>query len=179
LVDSPVRSGNSAAAFTIDTATGYQTRCLVQGELPEAAYYGAWYYLPALSTNYSVWNLLHFQGGDPSAQHGLWDVSLRNGTDGNLEAYVYDFLRGTNLFGADPPPVPIGAWFHLEFYLRRAADDTGEIALYQDGELVVEATGLVTDDSNWGQWYVGNIANSLSPSQSTLYVDDITLGTSR
>jgi hypothetical protein len=179
LVDSPVRSGNSAAAFTIDTASGYQSRCLVQGELPEAAYYGAWYYVPALSTNYSVWNLLHFRGGTPSAQHGLWDVSLRNGSDGNLEAYVYDFLHGTNHFGVDPPPVPIGAWFHLEFYLRRAADETGAIALYQDGQLVVEATGLVTDDSDWGQWYVGNIANALSPPQSTLYVDDVTLGTSR
>ena len=44
---------------------------------------------------------------------------------------------------------------------------------------VLELTGLVTDDSAWGQWYVGNIANALSPSESTVYVDDITIGTTR
>lgn len=179
LVDSPVRSGNTAAAFTIDVLTGYQTRCLLQGELPREAYYGAWYYVPSPTTNNSIWNLLHFQGGDPSAQHGLWDVSLRNGANGQLEAYVYDFLRGVNLFAAEPRPIPIGAWFHLEFYFLRAADATGAIALYQDGELLVEATGIVTDDSNFGQWYIGNIANALFPTQSTVYVDDITIETSR
>jgi hypothetical protein len=179
LVDSPVRSGQAAAAFTIDTLTGYQTRCLLQGELPREAYYGAWYYVPSLTTNNSVWNLFHFRGGDPSAQHGLWDVSLRNGAGGRLEVYVYDFLRGVNRIAAEPRPIPIGAWFHLEFYFLRAADATGAIALYQDGELIVEASGIITDDSNFGQWYVGNIANALFPTTSTVYVDDITIETSR
>jgi hypothetical protein len=179
LVESPVRSGRYAAAFKINVQSGYQARCLAQGQLPEAAYYGAWYYVPALTTNSSVWNLLHFQGGDPSAQHGLWDVSLRNGSDGSLEVFVYAFLHNQDRFAPQARTIPIGAWFHLEFYLRRAADASGEIALYQDGELVVEATGLVTDDTNSGQWFVGNIANALIPPDSTVYVDDITIGTSR
>ncbi len=47
------------------------------------------------------------------------------------------------------------------------------------GQLLVEATGLQTDDTDWGQWFVGNIANALTPPDSTVYVDDITIGTSR
>jgi hypothetical protein len=112
-------------------------------------------------------------------QHGLWDVSLRNGADGSLEVFVLGFLNSQNYFAAEPRPIPIGDWFHLEFFLRRAADASGEMALYQDGELLVEASGLVTDDTDWGQWFVGNIANALTPPDSTVYVDDITIGTSR
>ena len=33
-----------------------------------------------------------------------------------------------------------------------------------------------TDDSNFGQWYVGNYADGLEPADSTLYVDDVTIG---
>ncbi len=181
LVRSPVHSGEFSAAFSIDSAdSDIQSRCVLQGELPRAAYYGAWYYVPALATTAGVWNLLHFQGGDPAGdQHGLWDVSLINGSDGSLQLAVYDFLRGQMRLQQDPRPIPIGSWFHLEFYLARATDATGEIALYQDGQLLVEATALVTDDTEWGQWYVGNLADGLTPSESTLYVDDVTIDSTR
>jgi hypothetical protein len=182
VVRSPVHSGEFAAAFSVDSAdsSGIQSRCVRQGELPRAAYYGAWYYVPASATNASVWNLLHFQGGDASeATHGLWDVSLINGSDGSLEVAVYDFLRGQMRLQADPRPIPVGAWFHVEFYWARAADTTGNIALYQDGQLMVEASNLVTDDSEWGQWYVGNLADGLTPPESTVYVDDVTIDSTR
>jgi hypothetical protein len=33
-------------------------------------------------------------------------------------------------FGGQPPKrVPIGSWFHIEFFLQRAEDATGAIAL--------------------------------------------------
>ena len=76
-------------------------------------------------------------------------------------------------------PIPIGEWFHLELYLKRATDATGEIALYQDGELLIEATDLITDDSSFGQWYVGNYADGRTPADSTLYVDDVTIRSDR
>jgi hypothetical protein len=34
----------------------------------------------------------------------------------------------------------------------------------------------VTDPTDWGQWYVGNWADSLVPPASTVYVDDVTIG---
>jgi hypothetical protein len=182
IVTSPVHSGRSAAAFRVEAGNsrGHQTRCVRQGSLPTAAYYGAWYFVPELVTNSDLWNLIHFEGNDGSGpHHGLWDISLVNGTGGALEVVVYDFLNGRVRRPATPKPIPIGSWFHLELYLKRAADATGEVALYQDGQQLVRAENIVTDDSSWGQWYVGNLASALTPSDSTLYVDDVTIRATR
>jgi hypothetical protein len=179
LVSSPVRTGSFAAAFEIGVggATGsHQARCVREGQLPKEAYYTAWYYLPESASEPNNWNLFHFQGGEPgSPLHGLWDVSLAELPSGALTSYVRDGL-GTRVHEQqDPVPVPIGRWFQLEFYLKRAADATGEVALFQDGVEVIRVTGIRTDDTNFGQWYVGNLAAGLTPSRFTLYVDDVTV----
>jgi Polysaccharide lyase len=177
LVTSPVHTGQFAAAFDLDTsASGYQARCVRQGALPSAAYYGAWYYVPAAATNPANWNLLHFQGGSPSGQHNLWDVSLKAASNGDLQLTVFDSLNNTTRSASSPMAIPIGVWFHLEFYVKRAADTTGEIALYQDGQMLLDVTGIATDDSDYGQWYVGDLAAGLTPPNFTLYVDDVTIG---
>ena len=61
-----------------------------------AAYYGAWYYVPAPAANSGTWNLFHFQGGVPGTTlRGLWDVSLVNmGSGGPLHVILYDSLDG-------------------------------------------------------------------------------------
>jgi len=138
--------------------------------------YGAWFYIPSLAENAGNWNLMHFQGGqEPPVLHNLWDVSLGSADDGSLYLYALDFLGGAFRVPDAPPPVPIGSWFHVEFRLRRAADATGEVALYQDGALILELTGVITDDSVFGQWYIGNLADALTPQDSTIYVDDATI----
>jgi hypothetical protein len=182
IVTTPVHSGQHAAAFTVDTAfatpsQASQTRCIEQGVLPTAAYYGAWYYVLTTATNSGNWNLLHFQGAnvaDGTAAHGLWDVSLANASDGTLHAVVYDFLR-TRLLQTTGA-VPVGAWVHFEAFLRRAADATGQFTVRIGGQVALDLTGLTTDDSLWGQWFVGNYATVLSPPSSTVYVDDVTIG---
>jgi hypothetical protein len=178
-----VHTGRYAAEFTVDSSdtTSNQARCVRQGALPTEAYYGAWYFVPVLATfnnntNASAWNLWHFQGQD-SSQAGLWDVSLINATDGSLQLLIYDFVNNTVRKPANPPAIPIGSWFHIQFYLKRAADATGTIRLYQNGQLLLEKSDLKTDDSSSGQWYVGNLAKELTPPITTLYVDDVTIGT--
>ncbi|HVU05496.1 MAG TPA: heparin lyase I family protein [Polyangiaceae bacterium] len=180
-VSSPAHSGRHAAAFTVRAGApvDFQSRCVRQGALPKAAYYGVWYLIPSAAQNAGVWNLVHFQGGDQTAQHGLWDISLVNRPDGKLRVVVYDFLNRTGREPTVQVPVPIGSWFHLELYLSRAADATGEVALYQDDQLLLHAADIVTDDTNWGQWYVGNYATALTPADSTLYVDDVTVRATR
>jgi hypothetical protein len=181
IVSSPVHSGRYAAAFTVDSRdtplTGTQTRCVRQGILPTAAYYGAWYFVPAVQSNGQTWNLFYFEGGDGpnAALHGLWDVSLVNAPDGGLHLSIYDFLNPSTPDTSAVPDIPIGAWFHIEFFFHRAADATGEIALYQDGQAALDLTGIPTDDSTWGRWHVGNLADSLVPPVSTVYVDDVTI----
>lgn len=181
LVTSPVHSGRYAAAFQVASNVdgGSQTRCVQQGVFPSAAYYGAWYFVPAASLNSGNWNLLHFQGASAGqALHALWDVSLGNVNDGGVQTtlYLYDFGRGGTVGAGQAPPIPIGQWFHIEVYFKRAKDTTGMISLWQDGVFVSQLSGFASDDTDWGQWYIGNLANSLSPPASTVYVDDVTIG---
>lgn len=179
IVSSPVHSGNSSAAFNIvvdDAFDGLQARCVRQGQLPESAYYSAFFFIPSAPTAANNWNLIHFQGGGlTGALHGLWDVSISIDAQGELHLYVFDFLRMMTRAATNVPAVPVGAWFQIEVYLKRAADATGEFALYQDGEVGLQLSNLITDDSSYGQWYVGNLAIALTPADSTLYVDDVSI----
>lgn len=178
VVSSPVHTGQFAAEFSVVTGTDAgnspQARCVREGVFPPQAYYGAWYYLPTSATNTGLWNLFHFQGGDDL--HGLWDVSLVNGTTGALNLRVFGFLGKSPVADATLP-IPIGSWVHIEFYWKRAKDNSGEVALYQDGARVAGLTNIVTDDtgSGQGQWYVGSLANALQPPEFTVYVDDVTI----
>jgi hypothetical protein len=185
VVTSPVHSGQYAAAFSVQGGAvdggGAQVRCVQQGLFPSAAYYGAWYYVPEFALNAGNWNLLHFQGGVPGQTlHGLWDVSLVNlGAGGPLHVLFFDFLTGSAPDSSAVPPIPLSQWFHLEVYFKRAKDATGELSVWQDGVMAVHLTGLRTDDTDWGQWYVGNLAAALVPGASTVYVDDVTIGSTR
>ena len=179
IVTTPVHGGQHAASFSVDTSLGSpsQTRCIEQGVLPTAGYYGAWYYVANFAADTGNWNLLHFQGADVAdgtTAHGLWDVSLASATDGTLHAIVYDFLRTRVV--QTTGTVPVGSWVHFEVYLSRSSAQTGEFTLRQNGQVILDLTGLSTDDSRWGQWFVGNYATALSPSASTVYVDDVTIG---
>jgi hypothetical protein len=165
-----------------DDPDAQQTRCVRRGELPASAYYGAWYFVPeAHSTGGALWNLLHFRGGtgEEAAYHHLLDVTLVDAADGGLELVVYSSVAARTYRAESPVPVPIGKWFHIELYLRRAADATGAVTLYQDGTRLLDVSGVVTDDSTHAQWYVGNLAYGLNPAESTLYVDDVSISADR
>jgi len=182
VVESPSRApGKFAAAFTVTgdatTANRSQARCVIQGVMPKSAYYSAWYFIPALATSDGNWNLFHFLGGTSEADsHPLWDVSLANRADGSLELSVYDFLYRTHHpIAADLDPIPIGRWFQLQIKIVRSAQANGEVLVLQDSEVAVHLMDLITDDTAWGQWYVGNLAKTLVPVLSTVYVDDIAI----
>jgi hypothetical protein len=186
IVEAPVHVGHYAAAFTVvgdgsNTDSGTNSRCHRDGELPSEAYYGAWFYVPTLATNSGNWNLIHFQGRNTTTEketwRGEWDVSLVNNANGGLRLTVRDYVEGSSIPEVnDSPPIPIGTWFHLVVFLKVASDPTGEFAVYQDGTKIMKATNLITHSFVYGQWYVGNVATNLNPSRSTLYVDDVSVG---
>jgi hypothetical protein len=170
-------SGRRAAAFSVSTATGEEeSRCVRQGILPKEAYYGAWFFLPKAIVT-SNWNLMHFRGWRTDELLGLWDVSVDSADDGTLFLYLYDFLNKRTRRRDMPIAVTPGTWTHIVFYLRRAADTTGEVALFQDGRELLRFKDITTDDSSWGQWYVGSLAVSLTPPDAIVYVDDVTIDT--
>jgi len=183
VVESPSRlTGKFAVAFSVDADASTalersQARCVIQGAMPKSAYYGAWYFIPALATSDGNWNLFHFLGGVSEADsHPLWDVSLINRADGKLKLSVLNFLTGKYPAIADDlEAVPIGRWFRLQIKLVRSAQNAGEVIVLQDGVVALHLTDLITDDTTWGQWYVGNYVRALVPASSTVYVDDITI----
>jgi hypothetical protein len=186
IVTEPVHSGRYAAAYTVNSkaaTNGSQSRCVRAGLLPKEAYYGAWYYVPELTQNTGLWNLFHLQGGkeEDDRLSGLWDVSLVNNEAGALRLVVYGFVDGKTYGGDEIPAIPIGEWFQIEMYLKRATDTSGEIAIYLNGTRIIQASGIQTDktDPEWGQWYVGNLADALDAITSTIYVDDVSVRTSR
>lgn len=178
LVTSPVRSATFAAAFTVTSNnTGTQARCGREGNLPKSAYYGAWFYVSPARIEKGNWELVKFEGRSTDTSetpHGLWGVELSQASDGQHRLSVYDFLHG-RLLSTSGPPIPIESWFHVVVYLSRASDETGQLTLIQDGSTVLELTALETDDSQWGLWWVGNYGPNLSPAQTTVYVDDVTI----
>jgi hypothetical protein len=185
LVTSPVHSGRFAAAFTANTNTadaGTQARCVRQGVFPTQAYYGAWYYIPPPDggnwVNTGNWNLLDFRGGTPGPEGGtlgFWDVSITSLTDGGLNLYLFDFFTAAPVYAGTPLAVPIGRWFHVEVFFKRSSGNAGELAVWQDSTKLLDVQNIETDNSDWGQWYVGNLASALQPPVSTVYVDDITI----
>lgn len=181
LVTSPVRTGPFAAAFDLDMDTDnfqHQARCVRKGTLPEAAVYSAWFYIPSGSSDPENWNLVHFQGGEPEQRGplpGTWDVTVGQSSTGELALYVADLRAMVRHTQRVPVPLPTDRWFNLEFYLKRSADATGEVALFQDGEELIRVTDVRTDGNTLTEWYVGNYALSLKPSKSTLYVDDVSV----
>jgi len=181
VVTDPVHTGPFAAAFDMNSSesTGArQTRCVREGVLPSEAYYGAWYYVPSyLSAAAHSWNLFHFQGGMPGQRlDGLWDVSMDD-SSGVLAAYIANLKGGEPHDRPTPQPIPMNRWFQLEFYLKSAPDTTGEVALFQDGQELVRVTGLITNDTPFTQWYVGNWTATIAPNSptSSLYVDDVSV----
>jgi hypothetical protein len=182
-VTEPHHSGRFAAAFKVIGAEMHQTRCVRQGVFPESAYYGAWYFIPeALKDVEVVWNLWHFQARDTvdEPHYDLWDINLVKGAQaGDWELEIYDRLAPPNANtyrSAEHRPIPFGRWFHIALFLKRAADSSGKVVLYQDGVQLFEQTNLKSDVSKLTQWYVGNWAEKATPEDSTLYVDDVSIG---
>lgn len=180
LVEAPVHSGLHAVRFTVldqPKPDGTQARCVREGKLPVDAVYGAWFFLTATATVTANWNLMYLNSGtdEDRSLRGQWDVSLGNADDGSLTLHVLNHLTGLPLDGERE--VRLNTWFHVEFRWRRAEDMTGKVALYKDGELVVEAEDLQTERSGatWQQWYVGNLVEEVTPPDSTLYVDDVSI----
>jgi hypothetical protein len=189
-VDAPVHSGQRSAAFTVQADGGgpfgaapSQVRCVRQGILPQSAYYGAWYYVPksvtvpASTSNLSRWNLFHFEGADaPSGTPmNLWDLSLYSTPDGGLHVYGFDFQRSQTLDASAVGVVPLDNWVHFEVFFKRSDNDAGEFTIYQDGQLAADVSGISTDPTQWGKFFVGSLASTLIPPDVTVFVDDVSI----
>jgi hypothetical protein len=147
-----------------------------------AAYYSAWFYISSSFTVKSWLSLIHFNvsgSGDGKNLSAIWDLNLYPRADASLVAHLYDFVTQTNLEQALPAPVPVATWVHFEVFLRKAADATGEVAVWQDGVSILDRRNVMTAATDWVQWNAGVSSDDVAPPAAVVYVDDAAISLSR
>ena len=86
---------------------------------------------------------------------------------------------------ANPRPVPIGRWFHLEAHYVESSGSSGSIRMWQDGALILEAEDVKTlivsgENTVWGIGnYTDHIAGGPVEGNATVYFDDAIVSTER
>lgn len=189
LVNSPVHTGNYAAALTIDTSqyspTGSHAAYLFfWKELPEEAYYySAWYYIPAVARPLGYWNLWQWKStddGNSDNSQRIFSVGARQQGNGLGLYMVQRLSNGENFNYYQVRNVPLDRWFHLEGYYRQAYEATGQVIIWQDGEEIfnIENVQTVLKDLSV-DWSVNNYSDRILPSPCTIYIDDITISKER
>jgi hypothetical protein len=169
-------SGRYSVKLTNGAVSTYEDAHLWREDAyPVEAYYSAWFYLPRAYQTTADWSIVEFQV--PTADGGvvgqLLDIDLRSLPTGDLILSVYDhrpaYLRSPT---PDPAiPVPIGQWFQVEALYRNAPDDTGEVAIWMNGQLNYDLhRPFGTNGTVY--WTVCSKTEGLSPAESTIYLDD-------
>ena len=118
-------------------------------DLPDEAYYGAWFFLTEDHAVDTYWALLQFRSldpADPGSSARATTLRLRRLPDGQFIVYVFQHNDGyLQAPLADPPPlVSPRQWFHVEVFFRHATDTTGAIRVWLDGRLVYDLPGRKT-----------------------------------
>lgn len=181
--------GSFAAKLTTTTSSTPSLSVFSRdGNLPDEAYYSAWFYVPqaASAPNAPVgsyWVVMRFLEravvADPSTVLEVYDIDLRELDSGamTLRVFDYDLFDDAPLLVSDPL-LPLGRWFQVEAFYRNAPDATARLSVWLDGTLVANLA-KATGPSGWVGWRVGNIGQDLTPKTVTLYVDDCALSRTR
>jgi hypothetical protein len=161
------------------------------GPLPIEMYSSAWFYMPAALQPKSYWWFMLFRSRHAPYDSGSFRdeiaLSFTSRTDGSVGTVIRTRSPGssptsTELDESVPPlvdrPVPVGQWFHIEIFHRTGTDDSGHMTVWQDGELTFDFSGR-NSETNWNEWMVGGVVDSLTTDASMLYIDDAAISTKR
>lgn len=181
------RAGLFAAKLSVEAPSGAGAQSAGmsrRGDLPAEGYYSAWYYLPQMAHVGQYWVIFKLRrravADDPTSEGELFDVGLGNDANGEMSLHLFDH-RVDAIVPMQVPGqvVPIGVWFQIEAYYRNAPDSTGALAVWFDGQPVVDLQGAATSPTPWVEWDVLSLGNDLTPTGPTLFVDDCALSRRR
>ena len=177
-------NGKYAGKATVKPSMGMVSIDYLYREQPSLTegYYSAWFYIPGTFTVKTWLSIIHFVGS-PSADgrnvFPTWDVNLYPQADGTLAAQLYDFVKQVNRQQPSAMAVPTSKWVHFELLLRKAADATGRIAVWQDGTPIFDVDGIPTSENGWAEWNVGGSSDEISPAPGYVYIDDAAISLTR
>ncbi len=179
--------GTFAANLTITAGSdGTQENAVLSRTegLPQAAYYSGWFYLTRTVTVGTFWVIFKFRirtnATDPNTTDEFYDLDLVNMPSGEMTLQLYDHRTSSNIaLDVADPVVPVGNWFQVEAYYRNANDATGRVTYWLNGQQIVDVTGQPTGPTPWIEWDACSVAEDLTPSTTTLYVDDCAVSLTR
>jgi hypothetical protein len=160
------------------------------------AYYGAWFYFPRTYT-FDWWFLDQFKSRSCSTcdPDPFWFVQAAKRGNGNMYLRLiwwYGPWPGGTVEGPHAGEfggrtyeqtlrdLPTNQWVHIEIFLRQSASFGGQIIVWQDGVEILRQDNVKTRYPFMGnEWSIGSYAGSISPSPSTIYMDDAIISTGR
>jgi len=166
-------------------------------ELPLAAYYGTWMYLPEAYDpakqapwdpgDGGWWNVFQFKSHDANDQsQSTWSMNIEEEPQTQqLFFYLYSPINQQKSW--EPykrVPIPVNRWFHIEAFVKVNARERGRIEVWLNGESIIRAENVRTSVNPQEEnivWGIGNytdhIAGGKQVGTATVYFDDSTIST--
>ena len=142
-------------------------------------YYSAWYFIPTQHSVPNFWNIWQWKSKTSSRNDPFFTLNIGNRSDGSMHLYLFDWQR-RNSYGQTSANIPVGRWFQVEGYYECAADNTGRVIMWQDGQQLFEVSNISTRYGDGDcQWSVDNYSDIVQPSPASIYIDDAAIGMSR
>ena len=193
-VRGPARSGRFSLALSISGADGrgevqaariFRWGTRTGAALPEAGWYGAWFYFPRRYTDLRWWNIFQWKtkiADDRTDPTYVLNVDNRGGWRGPMYLELWSAIDQRTV-AASRVNLPVGRWVHLGAFYRWSEGRWGRVTVLQDGRPVMAASGVRTAypsaDRNARQWAVGNYTDRVRPPDATIYVDDAAVRAAR
>ena len=189
-------SGRYSAKVTITTPATSGVRLFRWNEShahPEA-YYGAWFYFPRSYRAPDWWNIFQFKSrSGPSINDPFWSLDVGNRPGGSMHLYL-EWWNGLSIEGPHRgesggrsfeqgiKDLPVERWTHIEVLLRQSSAFDGQLIVWQDGVELFNVRDVRTRypaPNGANEWSVNNYADAITPSPTTIYIDDAVISTSR
>lgn len=167
---------------------------------PDRAYYSTWLYVPHAYDpakrppwdpgDGGWWNVLQFKSDDAAGQsQPMWTLNLARVAGGALTCYLHSPVNRPTTYTPQPQHIsPVAAWTHIEVLYVAAGGPTGQIAVYQNGQRIIDARDVVTSlggrtgHDHHPIWGIGNYTDHITgdpagAGQATVYFDDAAVST--
>jgi hypothetical protein len=177
-------SGSYSAKMSIGTPSAPESGVRLfrwcESQRNQELYYSVWYFFPEHYVAPNWWNLFQWKSKTASRNDPFYVLNVgNNGAGGAMRFYLYDWQRRLS-YGQSVADVPIGRWFQVEAFYRCAADGSGRVAFWQDGQLLFNVSGFSTRYSDGDcQWALTNYSDRVDPDPTVIYIDDAAIGLSR
>jgi hypothetical protein len=202
-------SGNASSAASHDVAHSgrYSARATIvtpgisavrlfrwnESHINPEAYYSAWFYFPLRYRAPVWWNVFSFKSRNGPANDAFWSLQVGNRPAGGMYLYL-DWWNGLSIegphrgefggrsFDQGGKDVPVWNWMHVEVFLRQSSAFDGQLIVWQDGVELFNVRDVRTRypaPNGANEWSVNNYGDAITPSPTTIYIDDAVISTSR